>query len=156
MTDPYKPRRERRAAIVTFTMFRVAVGALFMAHGWQKLSDVAGTVGAFTRFGVPAPEFGTYLAIGCECIGGLGVSLGAFTQFAAVGPILSALGAILFVNAEHGLFARHGGWEYPLTLLLACLHIATRGAGPYSLDARFELPTRPRFRRRHRHVAVQT
>jgi putative oxidoreductase len=156
MTDHYKPRRERRAAMISFTMLRVAVGALFMAHGWQKLNDAAGTVSAFRQFGVPAPELGTYLAIGCECLGGLGVLLGAFTPYAAVGPILSAVSAILFVNAEHGVFARDGGWEYPLTLLLVCLHIAMRGAGPYSLDARFGLPARPRFQRRHRHVAAQT
>jgi putative oxidoreductase len=156
MTNQYKPRRDRRAALITLTLLRVAVGALFMAHGWQKLNDVTGTVAAFTLVGMPMPEISAYLAITFECIGGLGVMLGAFTRYAAVGPIVSALSAILFVHAEHGLFARNGGWEYPFTLLLVCLHVATRGAGPFSADAWLGSRDLPRFQRRHRRVAVQT
>jgi len=148
--------QRRRAASLTFTVVRVAVGALFLVRGWQKLTDMSGTVAAFTQLGVPAPGLLVYLAIFAECVGGLGVLLGAFTPIATLGPIIATSAAIYFVHAANGPAARSGGWELQLILLLVCLHLAVRGGGEYSLDARMRVRGRPRFRRRHRHVAVQT
>ena len=156
MTERDRIWQARRASTLTFALVRMAVGALFLAHGWQKLVDVTGTVAAFTQLGVPLPALSVYVAILAECVGGLGLLLGAFTEFAAWGPLVSTTAAIFFVHSGHGLFPRNGGWELPLILLLVCFHLAARGGGAYSLDARMRARGRPRFRRRHRHVAVQT
>ena len=156
MTEPYQLRSGRRVAISTLTVLRVAVGALVMAHGWQKLADVPGTVAGFTQLGVPAPELAVYVAILAEFVGGLGLLLGAFTVIAAWGPLASSTAALYFVHVGHGPVARNGGWEFPLILLLVCFHFAVRGGGAYSVDARLRPRGRPRFRRRHRHVAVQS
>jgi putative oxidoreductase len=134
----------------------VAVGALFLTHGWQRLADVKGTVATFSELGVSAPELWAYLTIGAECVGGFGVLLGAFTRIAAFGALVSTCAAIYLGLAVDGLAARNGSAEAQLILLLVCLHVAVRGGGAFSVDARLRPRGRPRFRRRHRHVAVQT
>ena len=46
---------------------------------------------------------------------------------------------VMAVNAHwaKGFFAAKGGFEYPLTLLVASLALGISGAGAYSLDALF-------------------
>jgi putative oxidoreductase len=106
-----------------------------MVHGWQKLSDIPGTVASFTSLGIPGPEVCVYLAILGEFFGGLGLLLGALTPLAAIGAMLTMAGAIYFVHREHGLLSQHGGFEYPLVILLTALYFAAHGAGPISVDA---------------------
>jgi putative oxidoreductase len=43
--------------------------------------------------------------------------------------------AILAVHLGNGLFNENGGWEYPLTLLLASLVFVVRGGGKHSVDS---------------------
>lgn len=119
----------------TFTLLRVGVGLIFVAHGWVKLSDTAAAAEGFASAGVPWPEVMIYLAIAGEFFGGLGLLIGLLTKVAALGPLFTMVGAILFVHLGHGLFAQDGGWEYPLTLLLVSLLYVVHGAGPVSVDA---------------------
>jgi putative oxidoreductase len=146
---------DRRAATLALTVLRVAVGAIMVAHGWEKLTDIQGTAAWFGRLGIPAPELSVYLAILGELFGGLGLALGALTPLAAFGPVLVLSAAIYFVHRDSGLFNRNGGWELPLTLVLVSLYFAVHGAGPLSVDA---LVARNRRRqiRRHRHAHATT
>lgn len=133
MNPPSVAFRSDRAT-VALTVLRVAVGLVFVAHGWQKLSDPEGTAQAFAAMGVPAPEVATWLAIAGEFFGGLGLALGALTQAAAFGSALVMFFAIVFVHLGKGVFADRGGWELPLTLMLVSLYFVVRGAGPISVD----------------------
>ena len=126
---------DNKAAIAALTVLRVALGAILMVHGWHKLNDIPGTVASFTSLGIPGPEVSVYLAILGEFFGGLGLLLGALTPLAALGPVLTMVGAIYFVHREHGLLSQHGGFEYPLVILLTALYFAAHGAGPISVDA---------------------
>jgi putative oxidoreductase len=148
-----KAARERRTKTFTLTLLRVVLGATFVAHGFQKLGDIPGTLSTFTRLGILAPEFSVYVAIFSELLGGFGLVLGMLTRFLALGPLLTTALPLVFVRDAHGLFA--AGWEYPLVLCVLCLHFAVCGAGRYSVDAK-AVPRPSRFRRRHRHVAVTT
>jgi putative oxidoreductase len=121
--------------VLTLTLLRVGVGLILAAHGIQKLADPSGTASAFANMGIPFPELSVWLAIAGELLGGLGLLVGLLTPIAALGPVCTMLVAIVFVHAGNGLFAKDGGWEYPLTLLLASLYFAVRGAGPVSVDA---------------------
>jgi putative oxidoreductase len=143
---------DRGPAIVALTLLRIGVGAIFVAHGWQKLSDVHGTIAGFSQQGLPHPMLMVYLAIMGEFFGGLGLALGALTPLAALGPLLTMVGAIYFVHRDNGLFAQNGGWEYPLTIILITFYFVTHGAGPLSLDA---LVTKNRRRPARRRAQVQ-
>jgi putative oxidoreductase len=132
-------------SIAALTALRVGVGLIFVAHGWQKLSNPEGTAQAFASMGVPAPEVATWLAIGGELFGGLGLALGALTPLSAFGSALVMFFAIVFVHLGKGVFADRGGWELPLTLMLVSLYFVARGAGPISVD---ELVRKVRANRR--------
>jgi putative oxidoreductase len=127
--------RRRLAAEPALTLLRLVVGVILVAHGTQKLADPLGTAQSFEQLGIWLPHFSVWLAIAGEFLGGIGVLVGLFTRVAALGPFFTMLVAIATAHLGNGLFARNGGWEYPLTLLFVSLVFVTYGGGPYSLDA---------------------
>lgn len=131
----YEVEGERKASTLALTLLRVGVGALLIAHGWQKLGDIPHFTTDFASLGIPSPRLAVYLAILGEFFGGIGLVLGALTPLAALGPVLVMGSAIWFVHRNNGPFAQHGGWEYPLTILLVGLYFVAHGAGPISVDA---------------------
>lgn len=125
----------QKALPTALTLFRVTVGIVMVAHGWSKLTDVDAWVGNLEGMGVPAPEIAVWLAIAGELGGGLGLIVGLLTPVAALGVFFAMLTAILSVHIDNGLMAKDGGFEYPLTVMMAAAFFVARGGGPFSLDA---------------------
>ena len=123
-------------ADVGLAILRVATGAIFAAHGAQKLFvyGVAGVTGAFKGMGIPFPGITGPLTGFVELFAGLALVVGLLTRLAGFGLALTMLGAIAFVHVAAGFFAPQG-FEYPLALLAATTAIAFTGAGRFSLDA---------------------
>lgn len=121
---------------VVILLVRIAIGAVFVAHGWQKLMTfgVSGTSAAFREVGVPAPTLSAWFAAVVETAAGLALVIGLAVPVAGLLLFLDMLGAFVFVHAEHGLFVTQGGYELVLALGAASLLLAAVGAGRYSLD----------------------
>ena len=117
-------------------VIRATTGAIFVAHGAQKLFvfGFGGVSGAFGGMHIPAPAITGPLTGLVEFFGGLALVFGLLTRLAGFGLAVTMLGAIAFVHLAGGFFAPNGV-EYPLALLGATLAIALAGAGRYSLDA---------------------
>lgn len=125
---------------------RLALGAIFIGHGGQKLFGwfggygPKGTIGYFQQaLGVP-PAL-TVLAILAEFFGGLGVLLGFLTRPAAAGIIAVMLMAIAKVHWGHGFFLnwelkpeRGHGIEMNLALIGMALTLLIAGGGAFSVD----------------------
>ena len=139
-------RKTSGAEDTAVTLLRLAVGIIFMAHGWGKVIDVAGTAQNFAALGIPEPQIMVYVAIAGEFVGGLGLVLGFLTRIAALGTMFTMLVAIMAVHMGHGLFAKNGGWEYPLVLALVSLFFVTHGARVFSIDALLARADTPGFR----------
>lgn len=125
----------QRQVDIGLTILRVVLGAIFIAHGGQKLFvyGFAGVTGAFGQMGVPAAGFvGPAIAL-IEFFGGIAVALGLLTRLAALGIGSTMIGAILLVHLPAGFFAPNG-FEFPLALLAAAATLVITGAGKYSLD----------------------
>lgn len=135
LAQPSSPFLTTRADI-GLTVLRVATGAIFAAHGAQKLFvfGFAGVTGAFTQMGVPLPGFTGPATALVEFFGGLALVFGLLTRLAGFGLAVTMLGAIGLVHIAAGFFAPNGV-EYPLSLLAATVTLAFTGAGRFSLDA---------------------
>lgn len=119
---------------------RLVLGVVFIAHGLDKLFGTFGgggfqaTAAAFGEMGLQPSWFHAALGGGGELVGGILVLLGLFTRFGAFLTASTMVVAILLVHLPNGLFAKDGGFEYPLSLLGAALTLLLSGAGPISLD----------------------
>ena len=68
---------------IAFTILRVALGAVLLAHGMPKLKDLKKTAENFEMMGFrPGKFWGTFVAL-VEVLAGLLFILGFFTQIAA-------------------------------------------------------------------------
>jgi uncharacterized membrane protein YphA (DoxX/SURF4 family) len=109
-------------------LLRIAVGIVFIAHGWSKFMNLEGATAFFASLGL-ASLF-VYLVAAVELVGGLAVLLGLFTDVAGILLTIVMAFAITLVKFSKGLL---GGYELDLVLLLAALGIAFMGAGKYAL-----------------------
>jgi putative oxidoreductase len=114
---------------------RIATGAVFLGHGWMKLTvmGLPGVTGMLGSIGFPLPEVFAVLLIAGEIGGGILLILGALTHWAAKVTAFIALVALLTVHLKNG-FMGQGGYEFILLLLAASVSLMITGAGKWSLD----------------------
>lgn len=105
-------------------------GAIFFAHGLQKLSDPA-AVAANLLGGIPV--FLVYLVIVAEFCGGLLLLTGFLVRLGALGHICVMVVAISQVHWSAGLTGP-GGFEFPLSLLAVSVALLMLGPDPLSID----------------------
>ena len=117
-------------------LIRFFVGLVFVLHGAQKLFvyHYSGVAGMLHQMGLPMPEVAAALAIAAELGGGLLLMTGFYTRLAAIPIAFTMLVAILQVHLHAGFFSQGGGFEYPLTLLVANLGLIIAGGGAFALD----------------------
>ena len=109
-------------------LIRVAVGMVFLAHGWGKVNNLPMVEGMMTGFGLGAGT-GVFIAY-LEVIGGLALILGVLTRVFGVIFGIEMLVAILLTGFGKGLYRPH---ELELVLMLLSFGIALTGSGKYSI-----------------------
>ena len=128
---------------------RVALGAVFIAHGAQKLfgiwggAGLDGTAAGFAQIGLQ-PSYVLALISGIvEFGGGILLVLGALTVPAAIVLTITMLVAAWKVHLANGFFLNWAntpgqghGYEYSLTLIAALVSLALTGPGAFSVDGR--------------------
>jgi len=135
---------DKSAVDVALLIARVIVGAVFMAHGAQKLFGAFGGPGLSAFVGMMGP-LGYLVAIG-EFFGGLGLVVGFLSRFSAASIIVIMLGAIGMVHGKVGFFmnwmGNQGGegFEYHLLAIGILLVILIAGPGRYALARSLPLP----------------
>lgn len=113
---------------------RVALGVVFIVHGWGKITDLKGTIKFAGSLGFwPAPFFGFMLAVS-EFFGGIAVIAGFGTRVAA-----SLILIVMLVAWYEDVFVWKkpfkGGWELELVLVAISVAVILLGAGAYGVDA---------------------
>ena len=124
---------------------RMVFGALFAAHGSQKLFGWFGGYGLdgtgryFDGLGFrPGRTYAAAAGV-AECLGGVFLAFGLVTPVAAALVMGVMIVAMVTVHRGHGLLATGNGVELPLLYLTLALTMALMGPGAYSLDAAFGL-----------------
>lgn len=119
---------------------RLALAAVFMGHGAQKVLGSFGGHGFNAWLATPPPFTfmrPAWLWLGAaalsELVGGLLLLLGLLTRVGAFFLICTMVAAIA---GKHwgAFFASSGGMEYPLSLLAMCLALLIAGGGQLSVD----------------------
>jgi putative oxidoreductase len=113
-------------------LMRVALGAIFVIHGYPKLKSGGKDAGQWLKgMGIP-PGFGLFAGV-VEFFGGIALITGLFTSVVAGLFTLWMLALIwLSVVKVHKKFV--GGYEFDVLLLLFSLALAIVGVGAFSLD----------------------
>lgn len=124
-------------------ILRLAVGAVFFAHGAQKLfgwfggPGIAGTAGFFGQIGLAPAAFWAWVVAFTEFFGGIALILGLVTSVAAVLLAINMAVALFAVHLRNGFFLSNGGAEYVLTLFAASVALALTGPGAWALNNKF-------------------
>jgi putative oxidoreductase len=114
-------------------VLRLALGAVMIAHGYQKLfGGMAQFMGMLSHMGIP-PWMG-YLTVAAEFGGGILLVVGFLTRLAALAIFIDMLVAILKVHLHNGLFSKNGGFEFPMVCAAVAFSLIWSGAGPIAID----------------------
>ena len=127
------------------TVLRVSVGAVFIAHGAQKLfglwggPGLDGTTAMLTALGLPYTQPLAVLLAVAEFGGGILLVLGGLTRWVTLALAIDMAVAIWKVHYRNGFFlsdqaSRGGGAEYALVLLAALVCLMLAGPGALSID----------------------
>lgn len=130
-------------------ILRVALGIIFLVHGWPKVNPnspmkgLAGFGGFLKSLGIPLPSLFALVVGLLETAGAVLLILGIFTRLIAAGLAIDMLVAILMVKRgmqkARFMDPQKGGWEFEFALMSAALALLFTGAGAISLDAAFGL-----------------
>jgi putative oxidoreductase len=122
------------------TLIRVALGALLLPHGLQKLLGWFGGRGLqantdlFNKLGYSPGWLWGNLVVATEVAGAILLIIGLWTRPAAIAVAIFTFNAILFTHGRGGFFWSSGGSEYSILLFVCALYVLIRGAGNYSVD----------------------
>ncbi|GBE02627.1 putative oxidoreductase MhqP [bacterium BMS3Bbin06] len=130
---------------VSSIVLRMGLGAVFFAHGAQKLFGwfggygFSGTMGFLTgSLGIPA--LFAFLVIMAEFFGALGLLSGLLTRVSAFGIAIVMVVAILMIHLRYGFFMNWSGKqqgegiEYHILVLTISTVLMINGGGRWSLD----------------------
>lgn len=107
---------------------RFALAAIFLYHGWPKLTDSAGMAGAMEMPAIAVLALGVVELGGAALIlyGGAGAEWA--TQIAGLAFCVVMIGAILTVHAAHGWNSiGNMGMEFQVLIFATSFYFATKG-----------------------------
>ncbi|PAJ75123.1 oxidoreductase [Pseudoalteromonas sp. NBT06-2] len=119
---------------------RFGAGAIFFAHGAQKLFGwfegygLEGTGGWMESIGITPEILMATMVSSAEFFGGLFLMLGLLVRPTSIILAITMLVAIFSVHINNGLFMSNNGYEFALSLLIISISLAFRGAGSLSVD----------------------
>lgn len=116
-------------------ILRLALGVIFVAHGYPKLfKNFGGTVQFFESINIKPAKFWVVIVGVSEFFGGLALILGIFTQIAAL--LIAAVKVVATVYVKKIKFKKGlvNGYEFDLILLAASLALVFLGPGAFAFD----------------------
>lgn len=115
---------------------RLALGTMFLAHGLTKLLvfTLPGTAGFFASVGFPG--WMAYPVTAAEILGGIALIIGLYPRLVAAALLPVLIGAsLVHIGNGWSFTSPHGGWEYPVFLIVAALAQSLLGDGAFALKA---------------------
>jgi putative oxidoreductase len=114
---------------------RVAVGGVFLNHGWSKLHNFDGVTMMLRGLHIPFAVVFAGILVTVETLGAVCVLAGIMTRIWALAMAIEMTVAILAVVLPHG-----GTPELEGLLLAGALSLVALGDGPLSVGIRLKRP----------------
>jgi uncharacterized membrane protein YphA (DoxX/SURF4 family) len=118
---------------IASTIGRIALGALFIVHGWPKIKDPKSAIAFVKGTGFPGGVAFAVLFTLLEFVGGIALILGFLTQIVAPLIALEMVATTIFAKTKLGKKLVLG-YELDIAYLVLALMLTFLGAGPWSLD----------------------
>lgn len=118
---------------------RLALGAIFLAHGYQKLTaDKTGFAGYLESLKFRPGKFWAWVVTLAESLGGLFLVLGILTQIAVLVLAIEFLVILFWVRRGQPFTARQDApgisWEFDFLIFMALLALLVLGPGAWAID----------------------
>jgi putative oxidoreductase len=129
----------QRSTDLGLLVLRLAVGVVFIAHGWGDATQPGGAgtnVENYRGVGIPLPELSAWFGAYMQLIGGIVVLFGALTRVVCAGFAVVMAGALIYVHpGEPLVMAQDGsGAGFAFIMLAASVALLATGAGRFSID----------------------
>jgi putative oxidoreductase len=116
-----------------YALLRIVAGFLFMCHGAQKLFGAFGGVGPG---GATVPMLSLFWFAGViELVGGAMIAVGLLTSWAAFIASGEMAAAYFIAHRPQGFWPIQNQGELAVVYAFLWLYVASRGSGPFSVDA---------------------
>jgi putative oxidoreductase len=124
---------------VALLVGRLAIAALFLPSGFNKLTDIVGFTQNLTGRGVPGPGLLAWVGAVIEFFGALALAIGFQTRLTALVMIVFTIMATLIGHrywemADAARVANRVNFWKNVAIMGGLLAYFTRGAGRFSLD----------------------
>lgn len=117
---------------IALFLLRLAVGIIFIVHGYPKITDLKNTSKFTKSIGFWPPMFWAVMLAITEFVGGIFLIVGFLTQIAALLLIVTMLVTLYFhIFKWKDSFKK--GWEFNI-LIIAALVVIFLASSQYSLD----------------------
>lgn len=116
----------------TILLMRVALGLVFIIHGWDKIRDINSTFIWFSENRLKPGWLWGILTIFLQFVGGIMLVLGLLTQ-----PVAIVLAIVMLIALIHNIFTKKQfilGIDSKIILLASLLLLASLGNGFFSLN----------------------
>ena len=129
------------ATDVGLLILRLAVAAVFIAHGWGDVFEagVSNNIQNYGDAGIPLPALAAPFAAYVQLLGGLVIVFGALTRPLSAGFVVVMTGALLFVHRGESLVMGQdgSGSGYAFIMCASSILLLFAGPGRFSLDRLF-------------------
>ncbi len=111
---------------------RLVMGIILVVTAYGKLTNMAGIIANFTKWGFPVPEVTAWFIALLEFFGGIALLLGLFVRYLGALCTIEFIVAALFVDFP---LKGYQGARLVLMLIAAAAALFLLGAGPLSIDS---------------------
>ncbi len=123
---------------VGLLVLRLAVAAVFIAHGWGDVFDagVSTNIQNYQDAGIPLAAVSAPFTAYIQLVGGILFLFGALTRLISVGFVIVMAGALFFVHLGEPLVMGQDGSGSGFAFIMCAVSIALLLAGPgrFSID----------------------
>lgn len=123
---------------VGLLVLRLAVAAVFIAHGWGDVFDagVSTNIQNYRDAGIPLAAVSAPFTAYIQLFGGILFALGALTRLISAGFVIVMAGALFFVHLGESLVMGQdgSGSGFAFIMCAASITLLLTGPGRFSLD----------------------